>query len=1024
MSSLNKEQRNSREINSAQPSSTELDLLAIQTKLREQGRGKRLWRSLEEVANTPEYQALLQSEFGDAQKRVGNPKSTLDRREMLRLMAASVAISGIVGCTRLPAEKIVPYVRQSEDIVPGRPLFYATSMPHSGMAVGLLVESHMGRPTKVEGNPQHPASLGATDIFAQASVLTLYDPDRSQAILHDGQISDWPTLAAAMAVLHADLRATKGGGFRILTECISSPSFAAQMQNLLKQLPEAKWYTHQPCGPFNARAGSRLCFGREINPVYHFDNAALIVSLDSDFLDNGPTCVRYARDFANSRNVDNAHSPMNRLYVVESMPTNTGALADHRLVMRCGEISKVARALAAALGLPVPPNGSPAPQNWLTALVNDLKQHRGESVILAGESQSPYVHALAFALNEALGNIGHTVVYTQPVEVTPHVDGLAELVSEMNAGKVSTLVILGANPVYTAPVDLHFAQSLQKVKERVHLGLYADETSEFCQWHIPQAHFLESWSDARAYDGTVGIVQPLIKPLYQGISNLEVLALFADEPAAPPHDVVQQVWRRQRPSDSDAQYADFWQQTLNDGVMAGTAFPPLSLTSKLDYGALPPEKNAPGESIELVFKPDPTVGDGRWANNAWLQELPKPLTKLTWDNALLLSPMTAWKLGVNSGDVGYFSNGPWEVVGPVLVVPGHADDSATVTLGYGRRRAGNVGSGFGLNGYLLRTSANPDCVDGLKVRKTSRKHLLATTQMHHPINRGDQQVEEESVEAFHRDLVRIGTLEEFRQNPGFAADKINVNGQSLYPPYRYEGYAWGMSIDLNRCTGCSACVMACYAENNIPVVGKYEVMAGRDMQWIRIDNYYRGDLRNPEIYFEPVPCMHCEQAPCELVCPVGATMHSSEGLNEMIYNRCVGTRYCSNNCPYKVRRFNFKLYSDWNTESLFPLRNPDVTVRSRGVMEKCTYCVQRINAAKIRSEEQDRTVRDGEIQTACQQVCPTEAIIFGNINDPNSRVSKLKAQPRNYGLLTELNTRPRTTYLAKLRNPNPEISTT
>jgi MoCo/4Fe-4S cofactor protein with predicted Tat translocation signal len=1011
---------------SKQSSPTKLDFQALQEKL-QGAASKRFWRSLEEAAETPEYKVLLENEFAhNAEGAPVVPLNRLSRRDALRLMAASAAMAGMAGCTRIPNEQIVPYVMAPEEVIPGRPTYYATTMPHSGgMGMGLLVKSNMGRPTKIEGNPRHPASLGATDIFAQASVLTLYDPDRSNAIMQDGQPSDWTSFLQAIASLLAEEKSDKGAGLRILTEATSSPTFASRMQAVLAQLPEAKWYKHEPWGSHNLNAGLNVCFGQNVNAVYRFDQATIVVSLDSDFLDRGPNCVRYAHDFAGRRDVENSGKEMNRLYVVENTPTNTGALADHRFAIRCGEIQQVARALAAGLGLPVSPSMTPGlPTNWVNVVLKDLKAHRGASLILAGETQPPYVHALTCALNEELGNVGKTVIYTEPVELGPLTDSLPELVSEIRAGKVTTLLILNTNPVYTAPVDLQFAETLVSVKHRVHVGLFRDETAQLCQWHIPATHYLEDWGDTRAYDGTVGIVQPLIAPLYHGVSALEVVNLFTGQGGASSYDLVRQYWRGKNASMSEKEFGDFWRQTLHDGVMANTAFPALKAKQQFDYHEVPAETPKTEEGIEVVFRPDPAIGDGRWSNNSWLQELPKPLTKITWDNALMMSPMTAWKLGIGSGEIARIHHGPWELVGPVWVMPGHADDSATMLLGFGRWGAGHVGDRIGINGYLIRTSDKPYIGNHLKLEKTGGNHLMATTQMHHPIDRHGQQVGEESVSAFNRDIVRVGTLEEFRENPEFAADEVKANGLSLYPPYRYEGYAWGMSIDLNRCTGCSACVTACYAENNIAVVGKYEVMAGRTMEWIRVDNYYRGDLRSPEMYFEPVPCMHCEQAPCELVCPVGATMHSSEGLNEMIYNRCVGTRYCSNNCPYKVRRFNFKLYSDWNTQSLYPLRNPDVTVRSRGVMEKCSYCIQRINEAKIHSDEEHRYVRDGEIKTACQQVCPTQAIIFGNINDRNSEVSKRKSSPRNFSLLAELNVRPRTTYSARLRNPNPDLQWT
>jgi molybdopterin-containing oxidoreductase family iron-sulfur binding subunit len=1003
-----------------------MDLRAISAKLQGQG-AKRLWRSVDELACTPEYEAFLHDEFphGPANERVPSQYG-LSRRHVLKLMAASAALSGLTACTKLPTEKIVPYVRAPEEVIPGKPLFYATSMVDRGLGIGLLVESHMGRPTKVEGNPDHPGSLGASNIFCQASVLTFWDPDRSQVILREGRISDWPAFRAMANDLRAGLTSTKGAGLRILTESTSSPTFAAQMRTLLEQFPNAKWYAHEPCGNQAAHQGAHLAFGRNLNSVYRFDKAAVVVSLDCDFLGEGAASIRYARDFTTWRGIETPETQMNRLYVVESTPSLTGAMADHRLPIRSSEIERFARALAAALGLSLQSTGSPVPDEWLKAVVRDLQSHRGNSLILAGTSQPAAVHALAYTMNATLGDAGQTVVYTDPVELSPEDDSLPELVTEIEAGQVSTLFILGSNPVYTAPADLQFAQQLLKVPLRIHSGLYDDETAELCHWHIPQAHFLESWSDTRAYDGTVGIIQPLIAPLYNGRSLHEPLALLTGDLGKSDHDLVRNYWRTQRSQLSETQFESFWEKTLHDGVMAGTALPAISPRFTLDYNKLPAPSAPDQKAIEVVFRPDPTIGDGRWANNGWLQELPKPLTKITWDNAVALSPATAWRLGLRTGDVVNFNVGGWKASGPVWAMPGHADNSATVTLGYGRRRAGHVGTGFGLNGYLLRTSARLAIATGLQIEKTAQSYLIAATQIHHPINRNKQQVEEESENAFARDLLPIATLEEFRKNPQFAKqpEEESARNLSLYQPFQYQGYAWGMSIDLSRCTGCEACVVACYAENNIAVVGKYEVMAGRDMQWIRVDNYYRGGLENPESYFQPVPCMHCEQAPCELVCPVGATVHSPEGLNEMVYNRCVGTRYCSNNCPYKVRRFNFRLYSDWVTPSLYGLRNPDVTVRSRGVMEKCTYCVQRINEAKISAEKENRPVRDGEIQTACQQACPAQAIIFGNINDPNSRVSKLKGQTRDYSLLAELNTRPRTTYLAKLRNPNPEISAT
>jgi MoCo/4Fe-4S cofactor protein with predicted Tat translocation signal len=1001
------------------------DLEAIRARLEGSG-GKTLWRSLEELAGTPEYEDFLRHEFPhDPEKEA----ESVSRRDVLKLMAASAALAGLSACTKLPPEKIVPYVRPPEEIIPGKPLFYATSMPLGGVGEGLLVESNMGRPTKVEGNPEHPGSLGATDAFAQASVLTLYDPDRSQVIVREGRISDWSAFLTAVTNLRVDLQPNKGAGLRILTETVASPTLADQIRSLLNEFPAAKWHQYEPCGHGAAREGARLAFGKYVNTVYRFDQADVVVSLDADFLCAGPGHVRYAHDFTARRRVEGPQSRMNRLYVVESTPSNTGAMADHRLPLRPKDVEIFARGLAFALGIPVgqavllaAPDTGKKVLSWLAAVARDLQKHRGSSAIIAGEEQPPVVHALAHAMNHALGNVGKTVVYTEPVEANPvnEMESLKQLVAEMKSGQVSTLVILGANPVYNAPADLNFAQDFLKVKQRVHLGLYHDETAELCHWHIAGAHFLESWSDVRAYDGTAGIVQPLISALYQGKSAHEIIAALSGHADRSAHDILHDYWKGQKP---EKNFEAFWETSLHDGVMAGTAFPEISVTPNIDFAKQAPAPASGSEpaGLEVVFRPDPTIGDGRFSNNGWLQELPKPLTHLTWDNAAIVSPAWAHRSRVKNGDMVKLNLSGREVRAPIWIMPGHADECITVHLGYGRRRAGKVGTGAGFNAYVLRTSDNPWIASGLRIETTGQTYPMATTQHHNIIDTKGGKEDEESVAAFRRDLVRIATLEEFRQNPNFAQDPEDKKRISLYPDYKYEGYAWGMAIDLNSCTGCGACVVACQAENNIPVIGKTEVIAGREMHWIRVDNYFRGSLDNPETYNEPVLCMHCENAPCEVVCPVGATVHSPEGLNVMVYNRCVGTRYCSNNCPYKVRRFNFKLYSDYTTASLFGLRNPNVTVRSRGVMEKCTYCVQRINAAKIKAEEEDRSVRDGEIATACQAVCPAQAIVFGDINDPNSRVSKLKAQSRNYGLLTELNTRPRTTYLGKLRNPNPEI---
>ena len=989
-----------------------LDLVQIQAKL-DQSQEKRVWRGLEELAGTPEYRDFLECEFPHDPRA---EKAGVSRRSMLKLMGASAALAGLTACTKLPDQKIVPYAQQQpEDYIPGKPLFYATAMPLAGYATGLLVESHMGRPTKVEGNPSHPASLGAANVMAQASVLGLYDPDRAQVVMRMGRIGDWSAFLTAMEQRRAQLLDAKGAGLRILTGMVTSPTLADQIKSVLAQFPQAKWHQYEPCNRDTAREGAKLAFGEYVNTVYHFDQADVIVSLDADFLCAGPGAVRYARDFANKRRVTGPESTMNRLYVAESTLTSTGAMADHRAPMRASDVEAFADTLAHSVGAK-PGIFAPNPVKWIFELARDLDQHRGTSLVIAGEQQPPAVHALAHAMNEVLGNVGKTVDYTPPAEANPQnaLESLKELIADIQAGQVDTLFILGVNPVYNAPADLHFAEHLLKVKTRIQLSLYEDETADLCHWHVPEAHFLEAWGDARAYDGTVSIIQPLISPLYEGKSAHEILAMLGGQAGSTSHDIVRSYWERQKPG---TDFEQFWQTSLNNGVVVDSALAPKPV--KLSPSLPAPAAKAAGGGMEIVLRPDPSVGDGSFSNNSWLQEVPRPITKLTWDNAALVSPATARKLGVANGDVVKLSGPGAGVEAPIWITPGQADDSLTLHLGYGRSRAGHVGTGVGFNAYLLSTTENP-WIASAAVEKTGKTYQLVTTQHHHIMGEEGKEREEESVAALQRKLVRGGTLEEFRSNPSLSEEK-EANGPSIYPPYPYKDNAWGMSIDLNSCIGCNACVVACQSENNIAVVGKDQVSRGREMQWIRVDTYFEGGLENPGIYNQAVPCMHCENAPCEYVCPVGATVHSPEGLNEMIYNRCVGTRYCSNNCPYKVRRFNFELWSDWTTPSLKPLRNPDVTVRSRGVMEKCTYCIQRINRVKIAAEREDRELQDGEILTACQQTCPAQAIVFGNINDKNSSVAKMKAQPRNYGLLEELNTRPRTTYLAKLRNPNPEI---
>jgi molybdopterin-containing oxidoreductase family iron-sulfur binding subunit len=845
----------------------------------------------------------------------------------------------------------------------------------------------------------------------QATVLGLYDPDRSQVVTNGGQIRPWSALLAAVRAALEGQRESRGAGLRILTETVTSPTLAARLRDLLADFPRARWVAWEPAGRDGARAGARQAFGEDVESRYRIDRASVILCLDADLFTSGPGHVRYAREFGRGRKALAAAETMNRLWVAESMPTITGASADRRIVLRAGDLEHFARTVAAGLNVP----GLPRPRaaqvtgvgaETLASLVSDLRAHRGSSLVVPGELQPASVHALAHAMNDALGNVGRTVEYSDPVEAAPDVqaDALATLSAEMDAGAVELLLILGANPVLTAPADLRFGERLAKVPLRLHLGLYEDETAALCHWHVPEAHYLESWGDIRSYDGTAAIIQPLIAPLYSGRTALGLLAALAGDNRSD-YELVRAQWQRQG---LGGDFETFWRRALHDGVVSGTTLPARRPRLRGDWAG-PPRPEAPADKgLEVVFRPDVHLLDGRFANNGWLMELPRPVTKLTWDNAALLAPATAARLGVGNEDVVEVTYRDRHLQAPVWIVPGHAPESVTLQLGYGRTRAGAVARGAGVDVYPLRTADAPYVGQGATLSPTGGRYPLSTTQ-------GHQRMEG-------RALIRAATLAEYRAHPGFARDDEHggAKDESLYPPRVYSGHAWGMAIDLASCIGCQACVVACQAENNVPVVGKDEVARGREMHWIRVDRYFEGDEHDPAILHQPVPCMHCEHAPCEVVCPVNATVHSSEGLNDMVYNRCVGTRYCSNNCPYKVRRFNFFAHANWDVEVLKMAQNPDVSVRSRGVMEKCTYCVQRIEEARARAIVEGRPLRDGDVVTACQQVCPTEAIVFGDLNDPESRVAKRKAEERNYALLGELGTRPRTTYLAKIRNPATE----
>ncbi|MEO5766772.1 MAG: 4Fe-4S dicluster domain-containing protein, partial [Polyangia bacterium] len=957
-----------------------------------------------------------------------------NRRSFMQLLGSSAALAGVAACHQ-PQEQTVPFVRRPEEVTPGMPLHFATAYSLEGFSRGLVVRSYEGRPTKIEGNPDHRDSLGGTSSFEQALLLGLYDDDRAKQIRHKGEPVAWRQVLAQVAALSNRHAGDGGAALRFLTEPTASPMLSELRQRILAKFPNAKFTSFSPVASDGAADGLRAAYGRPVEARHDLSGAAVIVSLDSDFLGDGPEQLRLSRQFAAHRV---PAAGMNRLYVAEPTISVTGMSADHRLRLRAGDVAAFAQALAAELGgrggfsqlASLAGAGRPtdaAQAKWVRAVAADLAANRGRSLVVAGRRQPAAVHALAAALNAALDNVGVTVSYAAPV-LTDARAGFAPittLAQEIAAGQVETLVITARNPAYGAPVDLKFDKLIARVPTSIYHSLYEDETAQACTFFVPAAHPLESWGDGRATDGTVSIIQPLIAPLWGGISEIELLAAFVGQGDQAAYKLLRQSWLAKLDTVPGAvgDPDQLWEKWLADGVLVGTETSPLSDLT-LDLGAVGQQLQtantaAPkGAGIELVFAPDYKVFDGRFANASWLQELPDPITKVTWDNAAQMSPATAKALGVKverDGDKLSILNIEYRdrhIHAPAIIVPGHADDCITLTLGYGRDGAERVARGIGFNAGALRTSEAPWFDRGAQVSLATGMHLFGITQNH-----WSDEGREPAMEVAIADLQNEHSAfhEHVEERRGIPI--------TIHKPVDYSKvlYKWGMAIDLSKCTGCSACVVACQAENNIPVVGKANVVVGREMQWLRIDRYYSGELEDPEVVVQPLACVHCETAPCEYVCPVNATVHSDEGLNEMVYNRCIGTRYCSNNCPYKVRRFNFLDYTS-ETPAVRRLgMNPEVTVRSRGIMEKCTYCVQRIEKKRIDTRIEGTVIKD-DLQTACQQGCPSDAIVFGNLNDPQARVTKLHQDARRYDLLHELGTRPRTAYLARVRNPNPELA--
>jgi MoCo/4Fe-4S cofactor protein with predicted Tat translocation signal len=1001
------------------------------------------WRSLAQLEERPESRAFLEREFPEGASEL--PEG-VTRREMMTLLGASLSLAGLAGCRR-PVEEIVPYVTAPEEIVPGIPRHYATTMPFGRSAYGLIVESHEGRPTKIEGNPNHPATLGASSARIQASVLGLYDPDRSQAVTLKGEAKSWNDFVTMWGELSLAHLADDGAGLAVLSESFSSPTLARLASELRARFPRATWATYDAISDENRLAGLRSGTGRDVDLMLRFDQASVILALDADPLLTDAEMIRHTRGFAAGRRAGASGGAMNRLYAVEAVYSLTGAMADHRLRLESRQIAPFLAALAARLGAGGVAGASVpgVDSRWIDALAKDLQANRGKGLIVAGDRQPAAVHAAVCALNTHLGNTGKTVSYYETKDAAlPSATSLASLVSAMKGGTVQTLVVLGGNPVFDAPADLDFASAMAKVSHSIALGHSVDETSSKAEWHIPRAHYLESWGDARAVGGPLSVVQPLILPLFGGRSAVDVLGLMIAGKDRPTYEIVRETWKSIL---GEAEFDRKWNRVLHDGVLAGSELPEVvpNLTGQplADLGrqAAP---QSPGD-LEIVFLPSPSLHDGRFANDGWLQELPDPLTKLTWDNPALVSPRTGESLGLANQDWVRVDYAGRSLELPVWLLPGMTDGVVALTLGYGRSHAGRIGSGVGFNAFTIRSSKAPGFDTGVKLTKLARMYPLSATQEHGSME-GRPVVRESTLTALRSksasakasaDKSATGAERAEGAHAGDSPQAPKVGGVpgalgvyeadphhfSLFKEHAYDqGHQWGMTIDLNACIGCNACMVACQSENNVPVVGKVQVAKGREMHWIRVDRYFSGEpTGSPEIVFQPVPCMQCEAAPCEQVCPVAATVHDAQGLNVMVYNRCIGTRYCSNNCPYKVRRFNFFNFTKDTPDILKLAMNPDVTVRARGVMEKCTYCTQRINRVKIDAKLAGRELRDGDVKTACQQACPASAIEFGNLRDQSSRVVKAKADPRNYALLDELNTRPRTTYLAKVRNPNPEL---
>ncbi len=938
--------------------------------------GPRFWSSIEELSDDPAFQAWVDVEYPAAAEFAPTA-----RREFLKLMGASFALAGLTGCEKSPFVAALPYVDQPEDVSPGVPRYYATAVTFDGYAQPVIATTWSGRPTKLDGNPDHPVTQGRSDIFIQAAVLQLYDPDRAKGPTHRGEPVTWADVAEQVLSLRGEWTRSQGEGLRLLIGPATSLTLLRQIAALLEQFPKARVHVHEPIGDVAHR--NTAAYGQALGLHYALDQCDVVVSFDDDFLGPGPDQVCNARGWSSARRRP-ADRPGVQLHIAESVPSVTGAVASARLVADASRMPRLAEALANALGLSDASAGdlTPKERGWIDQVAARCREAKSRALITGGRFSDPAAAFWVARSNDALKS--SALHFMTPVAGKIDAAPLADLVADMTAGRVNSLIIVDSNPAYTASGPLGFKDALKKVETSLHLGLQRDETGDLCDWQLPLTHALESWSDARAVDGTATIIQPVITPFYDVRTSHQIIAMLLGQIGTAADALVRETWKSTFGDNFDAR----WRQALHDGFVEGTAAPPIDARP---VSASAPATDVYGDGLDIVFRPDPTIWDGQFANLGWLQELPKPLTTLTWGNIIAVSPLLAKRVGAANGDHVEVTIRDRRVTGPAWIMPGQADNTIALYLGYGRRRAGRVGNELGYDAFDVRPADQPWLSRGT-LRKTGGSEVLAVTQLHH------------RMDGF--DFVREVT-------PDHPELPKPVVQPSLYPAETPAKNAWGMVIDLDSCIGCNACVVACTAENNVPVVGKDQVKIGREMHWLRIARYYTGDVEQPRSHFQPVPCMHCEEAPCEMGCPVGATSHSPEGVNQMVYNRCIGTRTCSSYCPYKVRRFNFYDYRNAPESPEQAANNPDVTLRSRGVMEKCTYCTQRIEAAHVAADKENRPLRDGDVVTACQSACPTRAITFGNINDPDSEVSRLRRDGRHYVLLEEQGTRPRTTYLAR-----------